>query len=286
MNNKLILVALMGLFLTACTRVDPGHVGVKVNRYGSDAGVVNKALGVGTYQTMFGVDIYEYPVYTNNYTWNRGDPDQDEPNNELAFQDRNGLIVTGDVAVAYRVDPIKAPILFQKYRTDMAGIVAGPLRNAVRSAIVDTASSMTVEEIYGSKKTVLINKSLVAVRRYFEPFGLHVEQLYWAGPVRIPETILERINARAQNEQAAIAAQAQVATVEAEARARVAKAEGEAKATTVKAQAEAEAMRIRAQALESNSKLVGYEWVKRWNGVMPSTVYCSSSAPCVQSGGM
>ncbi|WP_237235042.1 SPFH domain-containing protein [Sphingobium yanoikuyae] len=283
--KKALLITAMALSVAACTRVDPGHVGVKVNRYGSDAGVESKALGVGTYQTMFGVDIYEYPIYTNNFTWGRAGKDADGndlPNNEMAFQDRNGLIVTGDVAVAYRVDPIKAPVLFQKYRTGMDGIVAGPLRNAVRSAIVDTASNMTVEEIYGPKKTVLINRSLLAVRKYFEPFGLHVEQLYWAGPVRIPENILERINARAQNEQAAIAAQANVATIEAQARAEVAKAEGQAKAQTVRAQAQAESMRIQAQALEANPKLVQYEWVRKWDGRMPGTVYCSANAPCVQ----
>lgn len=281
--KKIVALLLLGTTLAACTRVDPGHVGVKVNRYGSDAGVEKKALGVGTYQTMFGVDIYEYPIYTNNFTWGRG-TEEGSPNNEMSFQDKNGLIVTGDVAVAYRVDPVKAPILFQKYRTDMEGIVAGPLRNAVRSAIVDTASGMTVEDIYGPKKTVLINRSLQAVRRYFEPFGLHVEQLYWAGPVRIPENILERINARAQNEQAAIAAQANVATIEAQARAEVAKAEGQAKAQTVRAEADAKAMKIRGDALAANPKLVAYEWVKQWNGEMPGTVYCSSTTPCVQTG--
>ncbi|QGP80029.1 SPFH domain-containing protein [Sphingobium sp. CAP-1] len=133
--KTVITASLLVLSLSACTRVDPGHVGVKVNRYGSSAGVEAKALGVGTYQTMFGVDIYEYPIYTNNFTWGRTAKDADGnelPNNEMAFQDKNGLIVTGDVAVAYRVDPIRAPILFQKYRTDMDGIVAG--RRSANSA--------------------------------------------------------------------------------------------------------------------------------------------------------
>lgn len=287
MNKKIAALLLAGLAVTACTRVDPGHVGVKVNRYGSSAGVENKALGVGSYQTMFGVDIYEYPIYTNNYAWTRDTKDKDnndKPNEEFSFQDRNGLIVQGDVAIAYRVDPIKAPVLFQKYRTDMEGIVAGPLRNAVRSALVDAASNMTVEEIYGPKKTVLINNALRTVRAYFEPYGLHVEQLYWAGPVRIPENILERINARAQNEQAAIAAQANVATIEAQGRAQVAKAEANAKATQVQAEADANAMKIRGEALERNQKLVAYEWVQKWNGQMPGTVYCSSTTPCIQTG--
>jgi regulator of protease activity HflC (stomatin/prohibitin superfamily) len=281
MNKRFLAVLLMGVSVAACSRIEPGHVGVKVERYGSSAGVQDKALGVGTYWTGMGTDIYEYPIYTNSYVWAR----KEDVNEELAFQDKNGLVVTADVTVAYRVDPIKAPKLFQTYRVDMDGIVAGPLRNKVRSAIVAAASTMTVEDVYGPKKTVLINKALANVRSYFEPMGLHVDQLDWAGPVRIPDTIRGRINARAQNEQAAIAAQANVATIEAEGRAAVAKAEADARATTVRAEAEAKAIKTRADALAQSPKIVQYEWVQKWNGQMPSTVYCSTANPCVQAGG-
>ncbi|QTH24599.1 prohibitin family protein [Rhizorhabdus wittichii] len=276
----MIVAAVSMLSVAACTRVEPGHVGVKVNQYGSDAGVENAALGVGTYWTMIGTTIYEYPIFTNSYVWSR----REDANEELSFQDKNGLVVTADVTVAYRVDPQKAPKLFQTYRVDMDGIVAGPLRNKVRSAIVAAASTMTVEDVYGPKKTVLINAALKNVRAYFEPLGLHVDQLDWAGPVRIPDSILDRINARAQNEQAAIAAQATVATMEAEGRARVAKAEADAKATTIRAEAEAKAIKTRAEAIANNPKIVAYQWVQKWDGKMPSTVYCSAASPCIQGG--
>lgn len=45
--------------------------------------------------------------------------------------------------------------------------------------------------------------------------------------------------------------------------------EEQAKQTKIKAEADAEAMRIKANALESNPKLVNYEAVQKWNGVMP-----------------
>lgn len=291
MKKNLILATVGLLALSACTRVEPGHVGVKVNRYGSSAGVESKALGVGTYNTMWGVDIYEYPIYTNNYIWanlskdGKGNTDATKgtvagSNEELSFQDKNGLVVSADVNVAYRVNPALAPKLFQTYRVDMDGIVAGPLRNRVRSAIVAAASTMTVEEIYGPRKADLINRALNNVRRYFEPLGLHVDQLDWAGPIRIPENIMERINARAQTEQAAIAAQAQVATEEAKGRAAVAAAKAEAEAKIARAQGDAEAMRVRNAAIAANP---GYqsEWVRKWNGELPKTVYCSSESPCV-----
>ncbi len=290
--SKLLAIGLLGISVAACDSVDPGHVGVKVNRTGSNAGVESKPVGVGWYLATFGTNYYSYPIFTNNYAWTNGVSCSGEgdsqtcegKNEEFSFQDKNGLVVQADVAIAYRVDPVKAPILYQTYRLDMDGLIAGPLRNAVRDALVGAASTLTVEEIYGPKKTVLINAARETMRRFFEPKGLHVEQLFWAGPVRIPQNILDSINMRAKNEQQAIAAQANVATIEAEARAKVAEANGDAESTKVKAIAEAEAIRIRSEALANNPKIVAYEWVQKWNGEMPSTVYCNSATPCVQAG--
>lgn len=275
--KKIVLLAATALSLAACSRVTPGHVGVKVNNYGSSAGVEDKALGIGTYWTGFGSDIYEYPIYTNNYSW----ANTDEKKEALPFQDKNGLVVSADVNVAYRVNPALAAKLFQTYRVDMDGIVAGPLRNRVRSALVSAASTMTVEEIYGPKKSVLIAHATQIVRSYFEPLGLHVDQLDWAGPIRIPENIMERINARAQSEQAAIAAKADAATEAAKGEARVARANANAEARIAEAKGEAEATRVRNEAIAKNP---GYqsEWVRKWDGQLPKTVYCSSETPCVE----
>lgn len=279
--KKLIAIALMGSALAACERIEPGHVGVKVNRWGSEAGVQSTPVGVGTYQTMFGVDMYEYPIYTIPYVWKRGG--EGEPNEELSFQDKNGLVVSADVNVAYRVNPALAPKLFQTYRVGMDGIVAAPLRNKVRSALVEAASTMTVEEIYGPKKSILINRALASVRRYFEPLGLHVDQLDWAGPIRIPENITERINARAQTEQAAIAARAQVATEQAKGEAAVAAAKAKADAQIAEAQGFAEATRIRNAAIATNPQYQS-EYLRKWDGKLPQTIYCSSDMPCINTG--
>jgi hypothetical protein len=293
--KKLASALLIGLALAGCTRVDPGHVGVKVNRYGSSAGVETKALGVGSYWTLVGVDVYEYPIFTNNYVWSnlsgteKGNTDPTKgtvagSNEELMFQDKNGLVVSADVNVAFRVNSTLAPKLFQTYRVDMDGIVAGPLRNRVRSAIVSAASTMTVEEIYGPKKAELISRALLSVQRYFEPMGLHVDQLDWAGPIRIPENIMERINARAQTEQAAIAAQARVATVEAEGRAAVAEAEAKARAKIATAEGDAKATQVRNAAINANPAYTN-EWMRKWDGHLPQTIYCAADKPCLNVGG-
>lgn len=281
-KRTIALAALAALSLSACTRVTPGNVGVRVNQQGSDAGVEPTPLGVGTYMTGLFTSIYEYPISTQSYTWTASKEEGKEVNEEFSFQDRSGLIVTGDVSISYHVDPAKAPVLFQKYRMEMDSIIAGPLRNQVRSAIVNVASQMSVEDIYGPKKADLINAAERQVQQYFASKGLVVESMYWAGPIRIPASILNQINAKIKNEQEALAAQANVATVKANAEAATAQAQGEADATKVKAIAEAEAMRIKAAAIAQSPKLIGYEWVQKWDGAMPKTVYCTSAQPCVQ----
>lgn len=274
--KKIAILLLATVSLAACSRVTPGHVGVKVNNYGSSAGVENKAVGVGSYWTGFGSSIEEYPVFTNNYSWAKtGDKDE-----SLQFQDQNGLVVSADVNVAYRVNPALAPKLYQTYRMDMDSMVAVPIRNRVRAALVTAASTMTVEQIYGPKKAILINNALAIVRRYFEPMGLHIDQLDWAGPIRIPDNIMERINARAQSEQAAIAAKADAATEAAKGEARVARANANAEAAIAEAKGQAEATRVRNEAIAKNP---GYqsEYLRKWDGRLPQTVYCASDKPCI-----
>lgn len=272
-KRNIVFLLTSVLAVSACSRVTPGNVGVKVDQYGSGAGVDSKSVGVGTYWTGPGTSIEEYPISTQTYTWTKSTEEGNTTNEEFAFQDRSGLIVTGDVSIAYHVDPSKAPILYQKYRMDMSGIIAGPLRNQVRSAIVNAASKMSIEEIYGSRKAELAAMAEKEVQAYFAPSGLVIEQMYWAGPIRIPQNIQNQINAKIHNEQEAQAAVANEQTVEAN-----------AKSTMIRAQADADAMRVKAEAIAKNPKLVAYEWVQKWDGKMPATVYCNSNTPCVQSG--
>jgi regulator of protease activity HflC (stomatin/prohibitin superfamily) len=268
MNKQLVLGAL-ALALAGCGQVKPGHVGIKVNQYGSNAGVSDQSLGVGTYFTPFGTTIYEYPVFTNTYTYTRSSTEGAAVNEEFNFQDKNGLGLSADIAVSYSVNSQLAPKLFQKYRTDAAGIIAGPLRNAIRNALVNRAAAMGVEEIYGPRKQELLNSVQTDVSNYFTPFGLNVEKLFWAGNVRVPDVVLTQINNKIANEQHALAAQAQVATVQAEAQQRIAQAEGEAKA-----------IQVQGDTLRSNPAVLQLRAIEKWDGHLPQVT--SGGTPFIQ----
>jgi regulator of protease activity HflC (stomatin/prohibitin superfamily) len=245
------------LLMSTFAQVEPGNVGIRVNNLGG--GVSSHSLGVGWYFAPPGIKIYEYPVFTRTYSWNSSNTEQSVIDESFGFQDKNGLSLRADVAVSYHVDPTKAPILFQRYRTDMDQIIAGPLRNAIRNAIVERASQLGVEQIYGDHKAELIQTAQRQVQAFFSPVGLQVEQIYWAGNIQVPQQVLEQINAKIANEQAALAAQANVATAKANSDARIAKAQGDA-----------EAIQVEAQAIRTNPEIVKLRAVEKWDGKLPT----------------
>ena len=175
--SRTLMIAGGALALSACTQVKPGHVGVRVDNLGSNAGVESTALGVGYYWTGFAQAIYAYPIYTQTYNWTASTDERNTPDEAFHFQSKEGLSMSADIATSVHVDPSKAPILFQKYRMDMEGIIAGPVRNAVRDAIVRRAANYGVEEIYGPKKAELAALAENDVRSFFAPFGLVIERL-------------------------------------------------------------------------------------------------------------
>ncbi|MDP9163994.1 MAG: SPFH domain-containing protein [Pseudomonadota bacterium] len=252
-----LLLAALVIWMSSFARVLPGNVGIRVNNIAG--GVSAQPLGVGWYFAPPGTHIYEYPVYTRTYTWTASQHEQNQIDESFNFQDKNGLSLKADVAVSYHVDPLKASILFQRYRTDMDQIIAGPLRNAIRNAIVERASQLGVEEIYGTHKAELIATALKQVQGFFAPVGLQVEQLYWAGNIGVPQQVLDQINAKIANEQAALAAQANVATAKANSDARIAKAQGDA-----------EAIQVEAQAIRTNPEIVKLRAVEKWDGHLPT----------------
>lgn len=245
-----VVVSVLALGSCSFTKVSQGHVGVKVNNMGSNAGVDLTPLGVGWYFTPPGTTIYEYPIFTNNHTW--------EGDNRFTFQDKNGMSVAADVSVAYRANASKAPVLFQKYRVEIEGILNGPVRNTIRNAIVSQASTMSVDQIYGPQKARLIENARIQASKYLEPYGLHIEQLFWAGNILLPESIQNQINARVANEQAAIAEQAKVATAKAKADAAIAAATGKA-----------EAMKLEQQAIQSAPQIIELRAIEKWDGKLP-----------------
>lgn len=260
MNKSAIAaVSLLAMSLAACGRVEQGYAGLKINNFGANQGLQQDALPTGWYFTGFGTHIVEYPIFTKTYTFTKSANESTDVNEEFSFQDKSGLPMWGDIGVMYHTDPTKVSLLYGKFRVDQDAIVHGALRNAIRNSLIQEASQMDVADIYGAKKAQLLGNVYAKVAAQFAPYGLVVEQLSWAGNIRMPDNVMTQINNRIANEQEALAESAKVATVTAQAQQAQAKATGAA-----------EALNIEGAAIRANPEVLKLRAIEKWDGKLPT----------------
>lgn len=283
----LVILGVVGLFgIRSCTTVPAGHVGVEVHLLGGAKGVDVEERGVGRYFLGLNDEMYLFPTYTQNDTW-------DGKEESITFQTKEGLNVNADLGISFHVDPTKVSLVFQKYRKGIEEISNTYLRNMVRDALVKAASTQDVETVYGQGKAELLATVEDAVRKEVEPIGIVVEHIYWVGTLRLPDNVTAAINAKIGATQMAAQRENEIQQTKAEAQKVIEAARGEAESKLAVARANAEAVRIqgeaeaaaieaKSKALNTNPQLVQYEIAKNWDGKLPSTTMGSSSIPMLK----
>ena len=265
-RNALFL-SIAALSLAACSTVPAGHVGVKVYLLGGSKGVDSEELGVGRYWIGMNEQLYIFPTYMQNYTWTK-EPDATGPEDEsISFQTVEGMTANADVGISYQLDPTKINKIFQTYRRGVDEITDTFLRNMVRDSLVKQASTKPIEYIYGAGKAELMAAVQADVQKQVEPIGIKIDKIYWIGEIRLPQTVIDSINAKNAATQMAQQRQNEVAQARAEAEKKVAEARGEAESVLLKAKAQAEANRELAASITPD--LVHYRALEKWDGTLP-----------------
>lgn len=232
-----------------------------------------EVLGPGRYWIGMNEELYVFPTFTQNDTYS-GDE-------TISFQTVEGMTVSADVGISYSIDPEKVPLVFQKYRRGIEEISDVYLRNMVKDALVQVAGDQPIESVYGQGKTELIADVQKLVSEQVRPIGINIEKIYWTGGVRLPDSVVNSLNAKIQATQIAMQRENEVRTAEAKAAIQIAEAKGEAESMRLRAEAEANAIRVKAQALESNLKLVDLNAVEKWDGKLPVNMYGGGPIPFV-----
>lgn len=279
--KNISLAILAAMTLAGCSKVPAGNVGVKFYLLGGDKGVDTEELSPGRYFIGINEELYLFPTFTQNYTWTKAPDDTGAEDESISFQTNQGLTVNADVGISYSVDPTKVSVLFQKYRKGIDEITDVYLRNMVRDALSREGSVRPIESVYGSGKAELISAVEKSVREQVAPIGINVERIYWAGELRLPESVTKSINSKIQATQFAQQRENEVAAARAEADKAVEQARGEAESTLIRAEAEAKAIKIKGDALSQNPRLVEFAAVEKWDGKMPWMVGGNGAVPFV-----
>lgn len=277
--KRLGLSLLLVASVAACSYVPAGNVGVKVNTLGSDKGVDTEVLGVGRYWLGWNEELYLFPTFMQNYVWTAA-ADEGSPNNEsISFQTADGMTANADIGISYSIDPNKVADIFQTYRRGVEEITDTFLRNMVRDALVKQASTKPIEYVYGAGKAELIADVQADVAAQVGDLGIKIDKIYWIGEIRLPQTVIDSINAKNAATQMAQQRQNEVAQAKAEADKKIEDARGTAESILRVAEAQAKANKVLADSL--TIELVQYEALQKWDGKLPTTMVPGQATPFV-----
>lgn len=264
-------LALVGItfFISSCERIDAGHVGVRVNMYGSGKGVsdITEVTGWAFYNP-FTQKIYEFPTYVQHKEYKvvveEGEVVADE---SFVVNSKDGSEFHVSPIINYSVKRDMVPEIFSKYRRSLPEIEQGFLKTAVYDAFRLATNKYTADELIGNRQVYEIE-----VRRILEDQlvkeGFTIQQ--FTSNLVYPETFKRAIEAKNNAVQAALRAENEVKTAEAQAKIKIATASGNAQAMLTQARAEAEANQLKQRTL--TPMLIQQQWIEKWNGKLPSTM--------------
>ncbi len=259
-----ILLVVCSVFLIeSCERIDAGHVGVKVNLYGSGKGVddVTECTGVVFYNPL-STKIYEFPTYIQHKEYKKTVDGDDS----FIVNSKDGSEFSVSPIMNYSVKREKVPAIFAKYRRSLPEIEEGFLKTAVYDAFRLATNKYTADELISNRAVFEVE-----VRRLLESQllkeGFVINQ--FTSNLIYPETFKRSIEAKNNAVQSALRAENEVKTAEAQAKIKIATANGNAQAMLTRARAEAEANTLKQRTL--SPMLLQQMWIEKWNGKLPTT---------------
>jgi regulator of protease activity HflC (stomatin/prohibitin superfamily) len=279
------LVGVIALLLFAgcqvTTRVDAGHVGIRVKLAGSDRGVQDMPVVTGwvVYDPIT-EQIIIFPTSVQNVVWS-SNPHEGRPVDEsITFSSSEGVNVNADVGLSFHIDPTLAPKLYARFRqNDMMALADGYVRNAVREAFNDVASKIPVQDVYGAGKSKMLADVTQKCRDVLGKDGFVIDQLTINGALHLPQNVADAINRAMEATQNAIQSENRVRQVRAEAEQAITKATGAAEAARQQAQGEGDALLIRARSeakaneiirLSMSASVLQYRALEHWDGKLPT----------------
>ncbi|HEX3771779.1 MAG TPA: prohibitin family protein [Polyangiaceae bacterium] len=286
-----LLVLGLVLLIIGCqttTRVDAGHVGIRVKLAGSDRGIQDMPVVTGwVLYNPLTEQIVLFPTSVQNVVWTQSANEGRAVDESITFSSAEGVNISADIGLSFHIEPTLAPRLYGRFRlNDLSVLSDGYMRNTVREAFNDVASRLPVQEIYGAGKSKMLGDVTQKCRDVFGKDGIVIDQLTINGALRLPPNVMDAINRAMEATQNAIQSRNRVAQVEAEATQAITQAHGQAEAARQKAEGDGDALLIRARAeaqaneiirLSMTPAVLQYRAIDHWDGKLPT--YSAGSLP-------
>lgn len=264
----LLFCLLAIIFFTCRERIQPGYVGVKINYWGSSAGVSPDYVreGVVFYVPMV-QNIEQYPTYEHVVNWTKEITPESPTDESIVISDKNGAVISADLALSLKFIPEKVPVLYQRTRKTHSEIIHSYLRILVRGKINRETEKLDIVQIFGEERSKMLDRALKSLNSDLEGLGIVIDTMDFQGELRVSESVKSSIERVIVARQQSIEAEQKVKQIMAEADQAKAKAEGDSEAILINAKKQAEANNVLTQSL--TPELIKYKAVEKWDGVLP-----------------
>ncbi len=267
-SSGIFLITLIVLaYITCYERIDAGYAGIRVNLYGNDKGVDDVAEVAGAvWYNPITTQIFETPLFVQNAVFTKDVTEGSYSNEEVRVTTNDGLVVSMDVSINYRVAQNKAVDIFKKYRKSLQEVTKTILRNYLRDAYNRSANHFTAEGIY-TQKNKFIEKADSAFKADLSEEGFVVEKVVLLNELRLPEKIKAAIDRKIEANQIAEQKKNELEQARADANKKIETARGLAEALRIQADAERYAYEQKQKAL--TKLLIQQQFIEKWDGKLP-----------------
>jgi len=187
-----VVITVLGLLSSSVKVIEPGMVGVQ-SLFGK---VQDNVLESGLHFIDPVVEVTEFDARTQNYTMSAVNSEGVKQGDDaIRVLSSDGLEVTVDLSVLYRVIPYKTPFILQNIGVDYVDKIVRPVS---RTAIRDNAVSYEAVALYSTKRQEFQDKISRAITASFAKNGLELQQLLVRNitlPASVKASIESKINA-------------------------------------------------------------------------------------------
>ena len=190
-------IVVLGLLLSAVKVIEPGKVGVQTLFGKVQDNVIESGLHV--INPLF--DITTFDIQTQNYTMSGVNSEgQKEGDDAIRVLSSDGLEVTIDISVLYKVNPSRAPYIYQNIGEDYIEKIVRPV---TRTAIRDNAVNYQAVDLYSVKRQEFQERINRTITANFAKNGLLLQQILVRNvslPASVKASIESKINAEQESQ--------------------------------------------------------------------------------------
>ena len=251
LRNTAIGVALLGLLAASFVIVPAGQTGVVFNVFG---GVQEGELGEGFHIVLpLLQQVTLLSTRDQAVEFNRSDGD------DIPALSREGLQITTDATIRFRIDPGEADAIYQTLGTDYESTL---IRPQVRSVIRDRIAQYNAAEVISTQRTELQQGIKDALTQELGKGDILLIDVLLRD-IRIPESISQAIEEKQRAEQQVQVEENRKRQSLIAAERRVIEAEGERDATIARAEGAAQELELRGSAIQNNPGIIQLEVAQR-----------------------